>query len=525
MTETAKAIEELNAHIKKLEAQVNICLNNDRVTAAVLARLEAGQKRLLNYTKTLDDYCLEVDMSVRKKHLILTGIPEEASEQTSAADDSEGEPDLYATHRVALKVLASIHDVLIVDDIDCAYRIGRKGTKPRPILVKFCREFTRDSVYKKRFHLKDSDETKAVYINDDLPAKISQQLADMRCIVENAKANNVDARTVGNKVQVGEKTYGYRDLHSLPEGLKLENAKTKNTRRGIAFQGQHSIFSNFYSVQVNYNGRVFPSSEHAYQFDRVTYLGDHKLASQVFHAHTPQEAKRIGAQIGPSKKWDMVKVDRMKKIAMAKFSQNVRLRNELLKTAPVPLIEGTLDNFWGCGLSFTARNLVGGNWNGKNQMGTILVDCRNEIQHALNYNKQCQVPLGQPADPQIANQSLQAPSEPAQLPTHFPTYAPSQQYTQHQLPQPNLGFPPPPYPPMSQTFQQYNQNQSSQFFQQPPNPAQFPPATLYPTKLSQQMSTTQFSVGNTSPASSHESFTQGQRKYTYDPNLSPMLLA
>lgn len=231
-------------------------------------------------------------MSIRKKHLILTGIPEDDSEQKSVADTSEGETDQFATHRVALKTLASIHDVLIFDDIDCAYRIGRKGAKPRPILVKFCCESVRDLVNKKRFHLKDCDDTKATYINDDLPSKINQQRTNMRSVVENAKANSVNAKTMGSRVQVGEKP-----------------------------------------------------SEHAYQFDRVTYLGDHKLASQVFHAHTPQEAKRIGGQIGPSKKWDMVKIDRMKLITMAKYSQNPRLRNELLKTAPSPLIEATLDNF------------------------------------------------------------------------------------------------------------------------------------------------------------------------------------
>lgn len=201
----------------------------------------------------------------------------------------------------------------------------------------------------------------------------------MRSVVDNAKANNVNAKMLGNKVQVGDKTYGYGDLHLLPEGLKFENAKTKITQRGIAFQGQHSFFSNFYAVQVRYNGRSFPSSEHAYQFDRVSYVGDHKFANQVFHAYSVQEAKRLGGQIGPSKAWDLIKIDRMKQITMAKYSQNLRLKHELLKTAPSPLIVATTDNYWGCGLTFNARNLMGGQWNGKNQMGSILTDCRNEL--------------------------------------------------------------------------------------------------------------------------------------------------
>lgn len=42
MTEMANTIEQLSAHVKKLESQINICLNNDNVTATILAWLEAG---------------------------------------------------------------------------------------------------------------------------------------------------------------------------------------------------------------------------------------------------------------------------------------------------------------------------------------------------------------------------------------------------------------------------------------------------------------------------------------------------
>lgn len=462
--EMASAIDSLKTQIKNLESQITICWNNDKVTESVLARLEAGQKRLLNYTRTLEEYCLELDVTIRKKHLILTGIPEDISEQNSVTDNSEGETDPYATHRVALKTLVSIHDILNFDDIDCAYRLGRKGTKPRPILVKFCRESVRDLVNKKRFHLKDCDDTKSTFINDDFPPKINQQRADMRSVVENAKSKSVNAKTVGNKVQVGDKTYGYSDLHLLPDGLKLEDAKTKLTQKGIAFQGQHSIFSNFYPTQVQHNGRVFPSSEHAYQFERVTYLGDHKLATQVFHAHTPQNAKRIGGQIGPSRKWDMVKVEKMKEITMAKYSQNPRLRTELLKTAPAPLIEATIDNYWGCGLSFNARDLAAGHWNGKNQMGIILVDCRNEIQRALFAQQQQSVTHG-PIVMSMQSAELQANNLPHVLPevsqsANQPSMHMYQQ--QQQFQPPNFTVPPPPYPPVNQPMfmsQQCHQGQ------------------------------------------------------------------
>lgn len=523
LSEMGNAIDLLNQHIKKLESQVNTCLNNDKITASILARLEAGQKRLLNYTRTLEDYCLELDVTIKKKHIILTGVPEDVSEQKSLTDNSEGEGEIdqFATHRVALKTLVSIHDTLTFDDIDCAYRIGRKGNKPRPILAKFCRESVRDLVNKKRFHLKECDDTKSTYLNDDLPAKINQQRADMRSVVENAKSKNVNAKTVGNKVQVGDKTYEYRDLHLLPEGLKLEDAKTKVTQKGLAFQGQHSIFSNFYPTQVSYNGKVFPSSEHAYQFDRVTYLGDSKLAAQVFHAHTPQVAKRLGGQIRPSKKWYLIKVDRMKKITLAKYNQNPRLKNELLKTAPSPLIEATIDSFWGCGLTFNPRNLISGQWNGKNQMGLILMECRNELQHALFAQQQQQPYSSQMFDLQANNPYFQSgqPFPPNLL-------SMQSQYSQQLLPHPPLHPPPPPpYPPASQVPPQFdhnlvtNRDLASQLHYQHFQPT----ASSQPVPSTQ--TNTQYSACDASPASSLESFSQGQRRLAYDPNLSPMLVA
>lgn len=276
---------------------------------------------------------------------------------------------------------------------------------------------------------------------------------------------------------------------------------------------------------MRYNGNVFLSSEHAYQFDRVTYLGDSKLAAQVFHAHTPQVAKRIGGQIGPSKKWDLVKVDRMKQITLTKYSQNQRLKTELLKTSPSPLIEATIDGFWGCGLTFNARNLVDGHWNGKNQMGLILVACRNELQQAQLAQQQQQSHTAY--DAYTAHRSLDQQSnnflsQPGQA--FHSSFVPMQSMYLPYQPPPTA--PCPPYPPPSQTMptslqfdQSYmgNQNQATQLQFQHSRSAGYPILT--------SQTSSQSPACDASPASSFESFSQGQRRLTYDPNLSPMLVA
>lgn len=202
-------------------------------------------------------------------------------------------------------------------------------------------------------------------------------------------------KNLGNKIQIGERTYGYRDL-LLPDGLKLENSKTKVTEKGLAFQGEHSIFSNFHSTQVRYNGNTFPSSEHAYQFYRATYLG-----KTVFKYFTLIHRKKQRNLARKPALWDLVKLDRMKQIIYAKFSQNHRLKIELLKTSPSPLIEATHDLFWGCGYTLGARVLATGKWHGKNHMGIILANCRTEL-HLESMGQQNHVPK-QALPPQVSD--------------------------------------------------------------------------------------------------------------------------
>lgn len=115
-------------------------------------------------------------------------------------------------------------------------RIGRKkGASPRPILVQFVKESVRNEISRKRRNLKDIEEMSGTFINDDLPPKINQQRAELRNIVANARAKNVDAQSFGNRITVGNVSYTYKDINSLPDGLKLEDSQMVLTPKGIAF--------------------------------------------------------------------------------------------------------------------------------------------------------------------------------------------------------------------------------------------------------------------------------------------------
>lgn len=121
-----------------------------RQTQSTVSKLEQGQQRLLNYTRTLEDCCLALDVSIRKRHLILTGITEDPTEEPGSAEELDNENNANATHKIALNTLLAIHDTLVYDDIGCAYRMGKKSAKARPILIKFCKESIRDVISKKK---------------------------------------------------------------------------------------------------------------------------------------------------------------------------------------------------------------------------------------------------------------------------------------------------------------------------------------------------------------------------------------
>lgn len=63
----------------------------------------------------------------------------------------------------------------------------------------------------------------------------------------------------------------------------------------------------------------------------------------------------------------------------SKFGQHPRLQDLLLCTGTENLIEATQDRFWGCGFPIRSEKLINGQWNAKNQLGVILMDCRTEI--------------------------------------------------------------------------------------------------------------------------------------------------
>ena len=130
--------------------------------------------------------------------------------------------------------------------------------------------------------------------------------------------------------------------------------------------GSYRIFARY---PVMMSGKQWPTSEHYFQAQKFS---DDAVRAKIRRAGSPS----IAAQIGRDRRnplrcdWESVKVQLMRDVVLAKFSQHETLRELLLETGNAELVERTdRDSFWG----------DGGDGSGKNMLGRILMEVRDTL--------------------------------------------------------------------------------------------------------------------------------------------------
>lgn len=435
------SLEFLSEHVRQLDSKLTDCSEYQRQTAAALHKLQREHSQLVYYTETLEAYCLELDSNSRRKHILLSGIAEETGErkvpfeggetdENAMDDDRDYEDNSYnPSHDVAYKILSNLTETLNYEDIDTAFRVGRKGNTPRPILVKFTRESVRNDICKMKRNLREFEDFQSIYVNDDLPPKISRQHKDLRSVVNLAKSKQMDAKKIGNKITINDQTYTHRDLGNLPEGIKLADVNSKITPKGLAFSGQHVLFSNFFPIEMRFNGIVFPTAEHAYQFERAKFLNKNESANSILKVRKPQDAKLIGSRLPRSAEWDACKRDKMKEIVTSKFSQSSAMKAALVGTGSINLIEATFDRFWGSGLPLNTKGMIDGRWSGSNVLGQILMELRTELRRETHLGNETNTVNSQPTEPSQQSAGMGTGS-PIPNPSQFQSQSRSQPHVQ-----------------------------------------------------------------------------------------------
>lgn len=130
--------------------------------------------------------------------------------------------------------------------------------------------------------------------------------------------------------------------------------------------GTYDFLSNFHTSPCEFEGKSFPSVEHAYQAAKTT---DKMWKAAITDAPTPGESKKLGRRCPVREDWEEIKLSVMEELVRSKFS-NPKLSQKLLETNDKLLVEGNTwgDTFWGvC------------NGRGENHLGKILMKVRSEL--------------------------------------------------------------------------------------------------------------------------------------------------
>jgi ribA/ribD-fused uncharacterized protein len=140
--------------------------------------------------------------------------------------------------------------------------------------------------------------------------------------------------------------------------------------RFYAVSDEYGCFSNFSPHPIRLKGKTWLSSEHYFQAQK--FAGTPEEEEEVRQAKSPMIAARMGRSRKRQlcKDWESVKDRIMHEAVLAKFTQHEDLRAILLGTGDATIVEHTgNDAYWG----------DGGDGSGKNRLGQILMQVREEL--------------------------------------------------------------------------------------------------------------------------------------------------
>jgi ribA/ribD-fused uncharacterized protein len=163
---------------------------------------------------------------------------------------------------------------------------------------------------------------------------------------------------------------------------KVQKQKHKNGHNGpvaieIKFyrsnEKPYGIFSNLYPSPVEFEGKLYPTAEHAYQAGKARKP---EVRDWILSAPTPALAAMAAHGLytwDVTPNWAEIKFDRMRRILRAKFEQHPEFRAILFGTGQARIVEaGTVNN---------AVNQLWGEVNGvgRNMLGVMLMELRAEF--------------------------------------------------------------------------------------------------------------------------------------------------
>jgi len=169
-------------------------------------------------------------------------------------------------------------------------------------------------------------------------------------------------------------------LRSVPETTP-DCHGLDNARQVFFYEQDFYVLSNFSAFMIQCNGIMFPTSEHAYHWDK--FPDDPLKQRSIQVASSAHDAFKMAERWKQYRRpdWDEVKVGIMRGILRLKVGQHEYVRRKLLATGDRELIENSWrDDFWGWGENHTGKNMLGKLWT------EIRAECRAAVKTTPSYD-------------------------------------------------------------------------------------------------------------------------------------------
>ena len=365
--ETQK-IEHVRSEIKK---EVNVMDNKIRVLETVNAQQELE-------LKALKRQIINLESNSRKDNLLISGISENPGEN------------------IATKVKIFFKEVLKLDDGDSiqlakVHRLGqapfqssKPATHPRTVIVKFHTNLDRDRVWRASWKINN----KKYQVREDFPEAVLQ---NRRILLPYFKAARKDTQTQksylkGDTLILDGHKYTVEDVEKIPSRLRWTTKGERYIPESNAtyFFGKQCYLSNFYPSPFTEGQTEYSCCEQYYLEKKCLNFNDDATASAIKMATTPEKMKALAKNIKglDEKLWKPHAKKTMEKAVFLKFSQNPKLKKQLLDSRGLLVEACKHDNVFSCGLSLADPSIKEqSKWTGTNWLGEILMQVRETLKN------------------------------------------------------------------------------------------------------------------------------------------------
>lgn len=144
---------------------------------------------------------------------------------------------------------------------------------------------------------------------------------------------------------------------------------TDTDKRIFFYEHEFYVFSNFSSFMIEWKGKLYKTSEHAYHCEKFE---DENLKEQIRNTRSAHDALKLAYSNKNKykKDWDEIKLKVMKEILREKVLQHSYVKKKLIESGDKELIEDSWrDSYWGWGP----------NKDGENHLGKLWMEIRNEF--------------------------------------------------------------------------------------------------------------------------------------------------